>query len=347
MLHAEVSAVLLGSLHSAFEHLRGVDQLQGVDWWQDVSVHEVGVQRPLLSVIVLDLGVNAVLGLIIDPLTNEQLVLVVVEVRALALTLVIDPVAFEVISVTLGQHAVAVALSLVPLAFVNVFVRVDHTALTLGHAADPVPVVTVTILVEEGTTAVLLILKPITSVLASKLLAFHAPVGALSVAFVKGPHAFVFVSILVVLNSETFLAVVAPVTDVLAAADPLVALDGAVFTSLLLLDPEDSAMGTILLGFGVVTKKSLQKTGTGRVEEVRTFSSSPRKAASVGSEGRSSTAGATAGCRQVARISCSKTGKPSETSIKLMRGTFNQRRNFVPRSQAPSTVHHTLTLESI
>jgi hypothetical protein len=259
VLNAEVSTILLCSFHGALEHLSGVNQLQSVNWWQNVSIHEVGVQWSLLCVVILDFGVNAVLGLIVNPLTNEQLVLVVVEVRALAFTLVVDPVAFKMVSVTLSEHTIAVALGLMPLTLINVFVGVDHATLTLGHAANPVAVVTVTILVEESATAVLFILIPVTSVLTSKFLAFHAPVSALSVAFIKRPHAFVFVTLLVVLDAEAFLAVVAPVSDVLAAANPFVSFDGAILTSFLLLDPEDGAMGTILLGFGIITKKSLQK----------------------------------------------------------------------------------------
>ena len=61
----------------------------------------------------------------------------------------------------------------------------------------------------------LLILKPVASVLTAKLLAFPAPISSLTMAFVEGPHAFVFVSALVVLDTEALLAVVTPVTDVL------------------------------------------------------------------------------------------------------------------------------------
>jgi len=174
------------------------------------------MQRSLLGQLILYFGVHTVLGLIVNPLTNEQLVLVVVEVGSLAFTLVIDPMTFEVISISFGKHAVTVTLSLVPLTLINVLVRVDHATLTLRHSIDPVAVVTVPILVEEGATAVLLVLEPVASVLTSEFFGLHTPVGALAVALVQRPHAFVLVSALVVLNSESFLAIVAPVADVLA-----------------------------------------------------------------------------------------------------------------------------------
>ena len=80
VLHSEVSALLLGALHGALEHVSGVHELERVDWRQDVLVLEMRVQWALLGVLVLDLGVDTVLRLIVDPLTNEELVLIVVEV---------------------------------------------------------------------------------------------------------------------------------------------------------------------------------------------------------------------------------------------------------------------------
>jgi hypothetical protein len=233
VLNAEVSAVLLGALHCTLKNLGWINKLKRVNWRQNVLIHEVGVLWSLFSVVVLNFGVNTVLWLVINPLSNEKFVFIVVEVRSLAFALVVDPVAFEVVSISLGQHTVAIALGLVPLAFVNVFVSVDHATLALRHAIHPITVVTITVLVEESTTAVLLILEPIASVLASKLFALHAPVGALSVALVKRPHAFVFVSILVVLDAEALFAIVAPVAYVLAGSNPFVTLNAAVFSSLL------------------------------------------------------------------------------------------------------------------
>lgn len=165
--------------------------------------------------------------------------------------------AFEVITISLGQHSIAVTLCFMPLAFINVFVGVDHAALSLGHSVDPVAVITVTVLVEEGSSAVFLVLEPVASVLTPQFLALHAPVGALAVSFIKGPHAFVLVACLVVLDSEAFFTVVAPVADVFAAADPFVAFDASILASLLLLDPEDSAMSAVFLSLRVVTTEGV------------------------------------------------------------------------------------------
>ena len=71
-------------------------------------------------------------------------------------------------------------------------------------------------------------------------------------ALVNGPHALVLVAILVELDAETFLAVVAPVADVLLTCLPLLALDSAILCLLLLLDPVDGSMGSVLLSLGVI-----------------------------------------------------------------------------------------------
>lgn len=213
-----MSTVLLGALHGAFKHAARASQFELGNRRQNVFVLEMGLRRSLLSVVVLNLGVDASLGLIINPLTNEKLVLVVVEVGALAFTAIVDPVAFEMVTIAFGEHAVAVALRFVPLALIDVLVRVDHATLTLRHTIDPVAVVTITILVEEGASTVLLVLKPVAGVLSTQLLGLlvlHAPVGALAVALVERPHTFVLVASLVVLDAEAFFAIIAPVTNIL------------------------------------------------------------------------------------------------------------------------------------
>ena len=82
----------------------------------------MGLPGTTVSILVVYLGVHSGLGLILDPLTYEELVLRVIEVTSLSFTLVTDPVTFEVITVPLGQHTVAVALALVPLALINVLI---------------------------------------------------------------------------------------------------------------------------------------------------------------------------------------------------------------------------------
>ena len=58
------------------------------------------MSRALIGLFVIDLRVNTSLWLVLDPLTDEELVLVVVEVTALSLTEVIYPVTLEVVSVS-------------------------------------------------------------------------------------------------------------------------------------------------------------------------------------------------------------------------------------------------------
>lgn len=107
------------------------------------------------------------------------------------------------------------------------------------------------------------VFEPVACVFTSQLAVLVAPVGALSVAFIASPQAFVFVSVLVKLNAETLFLVVSPVANVSGRGLPLLALDGAVFLSLLLLhvtvsksraylDPVDRSMRAILLGLGII-----------------------------------------------------------------------------------------------
>lgn len=56
----------------------------------------------LLNFIIFDLSVNTGLGLIIDPFSNEELVFIMIEIAALAFSHVVDPVALEVVTVSLG-----------------------------------------------------------------------------------------------------------------------------------------------------------------------------------------------------------------------------------------------------
>ena len=101
----------------------------------------------------------------------------------------------------------------------------------------------------------LLVFVPVSSVLAAQLVALVLPVGALAVALVDGPHALVFVTVLVELDAEALFAIIAPVTDILLTSLPLLTLNSAILLLVLLLDPVDRAMGSILLRLSVVTNR--------------------------------------------------------------------------------------------
>jgi hypothetical protein len=253
VLHSEVGAVLSRSLHSSLENLSRVGQLQLRDAWQAVIVHKVGLLGSLNLLIIVHFGIDASLWLILNPLSDEELVLLVIEVTALAFTRVVDPVTFEMVAVSLRKDTVTVALALVPLTFVDVLVGVNHTAFTLGESVDPVAIVSIATLVKEGTSAVLLVFVPVTGVLSAKLVTLVLPVGSLSVALVKGPHTFVLVSVLVELDTEAFLAVVTPVSNVLLRRLPDLALDAAVLLLLLLLHPVHTTMSSVFLSLSVIT----------------------------------------------------------------------------------------------
>jgi len=103
--------------------------------------------------------------LVSDPFSNEKFIFIVVEVTALALPQIVNPVTLKVITVTFRKDTIAISLSLMPLPFINVFVSINHTALSLRHSIHPISVVTITIFIEKGTSAVLFVFKPVTCVL--------------------------------------------------------------------------------------------------------------------------------------------------------------------------------------
>lgn len=205
----------------------------------------------LFSLIIFDFSVYTSLWLIINPLTNEEFVFVMIIVTSLTFSLVIDPMAFKVISVSLGEHSVPVPFAFIPLSFVNILVGVNHPTLSLWHAVHPVAIVPVLVLEEESAPAVFLVFEPVASVFPAELATFVPPIGALSVPPVAHPHALVLVAILVVLDAEAFLAVVPPVANVARGTLPLLALDAAVFLAWLLFDPVNAPVSAILLGLGV------------------------------------------------------------------------------------------------
>ena len=193
--------------------------------------------RSLFGFIVIHLSVDTNLGLIFAPLSDKEFVFVMVKVTALAFTLSIDPMSFEMISISLSQDTVTVALAFVPLAFINVFGRVNHSSFSLRLAVDPVSVVTISVRVEEGTTAVTSVFVPVAGVFTSEFTGVASPLSALSVFLVNSPHAFVFVSVFIILNAEAFLAVVSPVSDVPGRAFPLLTFYSSVLLFLLLFHP--------------------------------------------------------------------------------------------------------------
>ena len=99
----------------------------------------------------------------------------------------------------------------------------------------------------------LLILIPVTSVLSAQLCALIFPIGSLAVALIDCPHTLILISIFVELDAEALFAVIAPVADILLTGLPLLSLDCAILLLVLLLDPVNGAMCSILLRFRIIT----------------------------------------------------------------------------------------------
>jgi hypothetical protein len=139
----------------------------------------------------------------------------------------------------------------VPLALVDVLVSINHPALPLWHASDPVAIVAVGVLVEERASAVLLVFEPVPCVFTTKLACLVPPIGALAMALVSLPKPFILISILVEVNTESVFLVIFPVSDVSGSVLPFLSLDASILLSLLLLDPENGSVCTILLSLCV------------------------------------------------------------------------------------------------
>ena len=55
--------------------------------------------RPFIGILIVNLSIDASLRLILDPFSNEELILGVIEVTSLAFALIADPMALEMITV--------------------------------------------------------------------------------------------------------------------------------------------------------------------------------------------------------------------------------------------------------
>ena len=228
--------------------MRWVRKLKLGDRRQLVVISEVRFLWTFVRIFIYHLSVDASFGLIFDPLSDEEFVFVVIEVRSLAFTMVFNPVTFKMIAVTFCQHTIAVAFAFMPLSFINIFISVDHAALSLWQTVDPIAVVSITVFVEKCASSVHFVLVPISSVFTPQLASLVSPVGALAVTLVISPHSFVFVAFFVMLNAESFFAVVFPIADVPRRGLPQLALNAAVFLALLFGNPIHASVSTLLLG---------------------------------------------------------------------------------------------------
>jgi hypothetical protein len=69
----------------------------------------VRLQGTLFRIIIINFCVNTIFGLVSNPFTNKKLVFIMIEIRPLAFTEIIDPVSFEVVAVSLCHHTVTVS----------------------------------------------------------------------------------------------------------------------------------------------------------------------------------------------------------------------------------------------
>ena len=209
----------------------------------------------LSAFLVIDFRVNPALGLVLDVFSHEELILFGKEVRTLALSLVVDPIAFEVISVSLGEGTISGPLSETPLTHVDVSITVDHSAFASWLVLTPVAVISVLVFVEHGASTLLHIAQPVSGVPSSEILLLVSdPECALPVSGVLMPAAFVLVSVLVDLDAEAMLHVVLPGAGVLVTGPPFLTfpLVAAIFILFLGFHPVNGVMGAVFVGLLVI-----------------------------------------------------------------------------------------------
>ena len=232
---SELRSFSLGSFHGSLQNLCGINEFQLIDGWKHVGICKVRLFIDFFSFIIFYFGVHSSLWLIINPFSYKQLILVMIIVTALSFSHVINPVSFEVISISLGENTIAVPLAFMPLSFIYVLIGIYHSAFSLRLSIHPVTIISVSIFIEESSSAMLSIFKPITSVFSSQLACLISPVSTLAMSSISFPHALVLITILVKLNAKTIFAIIFPVSNVARSLLPFFTLNRTILLSLLFL----------------------------------------------------------------------------------------------------------------
>ena len=160
----------------------------------------------------------ATLRLVVDPLSDEDLLPQREEVAALTLSLVLNPVTFEVVAVPFGEDSVAGTTGHIPEAFVDISVVVDHSSLPMRLVVEPHPVIAVAVAVEHSASPVPPVVLIVARVLASQLpllsLLLIFPQSSLSVSHVLLPHPLVSIFVIISHHTKSILTILFPVSNV-------------------------------------------------------------------------------------------------------------------------------------
>ena len=120
ILHSIMRTNSLCSLHGFLQKSSWVGQFKFGDRWQYVWILEICFLWSLISVFILDLGVNTSFWLVFNPFANKELILITIEIGSLAFTIIIYPVTFEMISIPLCKNTISISLTFMPLTFIYV-----------------------------------------------------------------------------------------------------------------------------------------------------------------------------------------------------------------------------------
>ncbi len=185
---------------------------------------------------ILNLRVYSRLWCIIHPLSNKNFVFLTKEVRSLAFSFVINPMAFKVISASLCEHPIPASVAHIPHSLVNISVGVYHSPFAMRQIIHPHAIITIARLVKHSTSSLLWIILPISSILPPQLiLSISYPVCSLPMPFVLIPASLILISVWIVLYSKPLFLIVFPVTYVFMRIAPFVRFRRAILIERLFL----------------------------------------------------------------------------------------------------------------
>lgn len=137
-----------------------------------------------LYFIIFDFSINSSFWLIIYPFTYKELVFIMIVIRALTLSQIINPVAFKMVSISFSHYPISISASLMPLAFINISIFIYHSSFTLHLIVNPISIISVSIFKEKSSSSMFFIFKPIPSVFSPKLSSLNSPVSSLPMSFI-------------------------------------------------------------------------------------------------------------------------------------------------------------------
>lgn len=174
---------------------------------------------------------------ITNPLSNENLISFSEKIWSLSLSLIIDPMAFEMVPTPFGHDAIATSLAHKPHSLIDITIGVDHSALAMRLTIHPHTIISISTLEEHGSSSLFEIIFPVPGVFPPEFIfGITDPECSLAMSFIIFPSSFVFVSIFIMLDTEPIFFVILPISNIFVGAYPFVRFFGPIFVQGLFLN---------------------------------------------------------------------------------------------------------------